>query len=110
MEKLTDGLQQITVTHCERMGAEGKVLTGWLQRRLAACETKGLTFVTETGEAGRLGVVFGYEEQRRYFRCQGNLQTGHAQLECDFGAGESKLLASVSILTPENALSEAMFF
>lgn len=110
MVKLTEGLQKVTITHCEKMAAEGKVLRGWLQRRLAACEAKGLTFVIEKGEEDQLGVVFSYEEKDRYFNWQGNLKTGHAQFECDFGSGETKLPASVSLLSPEYALSEAMFF
>ena len=108
--KLTTGLREVTVTHCPRMSAEGKVLTGWLQRRLTACEAGELTFADKVGSSGELAVTFAYADDAHYFRWHGNLETGHAQFECDFGSGATKLAASVSLLAPDRALSEAMFF
>lgn len=110
IEKLTDGLQQVTVTHGEKLGAEGKVLTGWLQRRLAACEAKEPKFTIQQGDADQLAVAFSFADENHYFRWQGNLQSGQAQFVCNFGDGETKLHASVSLQPPEKALSEAMFF
>ena len=39
-----------------------------------------------------------------------DLATGHAAFEADLGSGRTQLNAAVSLLPPENALSEAMFF
>ena len=108
--KLTTGLRAVTITHCPRMSAEAKVLTGWLQRRLTACEAGELTFAEKVGPSGKLAVVFGYDDDAQFFRWEGNLETGHAHFECNFGGGVTKLAASVSLLTPDRALSEAMFF
>ena len=108
--KLTAGLREVTVTHCPRMRAEAKVITGWLQRRLTACDAEELTFAEEVGPAGKLAVTFVYDDDAHYFRWLGNFETGQAHFECDFGSGATKLSASVSLLTPDRALSEAMFF
>ena len=35
---------------------------------------------------------------------------GHAVFDADFGSGRTTLPAAVSLLSAENALSEAMFF
>ncbi len=58
----------------------------------------------------RLSVKFEYDIAGRHFRWQGDLKTGHALFEADFGSGPTKLAAAVSLLSPEMALSEAMFF
>lgn len=108
--KLTAGLREVAVTHGHERVAEGKALSGWLQRRLAACEAGEVVFKENSAPAGKLAVVFVYEESARYFRWQGDLNTGQAHFECNFGDGETKLAASVSLLAPEMALSEAMFF
>jgi hypothetical protein len=55
-------------------------------------------------------VTFDYATPARYFRWSGDLATGRALFEADFGNGKTSLSAAVSLLTPENALSEAMFF
>jgi len=110
IDKLTTGLRDVVVTHCPKMSAEGKVLTGWLQRRLTACEAGDFAFADKVGSSGELAVTFAYADEARYFRWHGNLETGQAQFECDFGSGASKLAASVSLLEPDRALSEAMFF
>jgi glucose-6-phosphate dehydrogenase assembly protein OpcA len=112
---LADGLQGVTVTHDGGLAAEARVLLAWLRRRLAACEAPvdAVTFAVEPGrpaEASRLAVRFAYAATARRFRWSGDLATGHALFEADFGAGETRLSAAMSLLTPENALSEAMFF
>jgi hypothetical protein len=87
----------------------------WLRRRLAACGTggEGVEFATNAmggGAVGSLAVKFEYSEPARYFKWSGDLATGRALFEADFGSGQTTLSAAVSLLTPENALSEAMFF
>jgi len=88
------------------------VLQAWLQRRLAACgaDLAGMEFAGQNGAAGRLGVDFCYKDAGRSFKWSGNLADGHARFEADYGAGRVILPASVSLLPPEGALSEAMFF
>jgi hypothetical protein len=113
--RLVDGLRSVTVTHAESLAAEGRVSLAWLRRRLGACGAAAETIEWNVRpmaekESGSLGVAFSYEEQSRFFRWSGDLKTTHALFESDLGSGRTRLSAAVSLLSPENALSEAMFF
>ncbi|MCF7689113.1 MAG: glucose-6-phosphate dehydrogenase assembly protein OpcA [Cephaloticoccus sp.] len=107
--KLIEGLATITVTRGDELAAEGRVMAAWLKRRLTASGAADLNCVIEAGPTGRLGVVYDYADHQRHFRWSGDLQTGQALFECNLGGGMTKLPASVSLLSPEAALSEAMF-
>jgi hypothetical protein len=109
---LSGGLQGVTVTAGPDLAAEGRVLGAWIGRRLVVCgAAEAVTKpVLQTGAAGHLAVSFRYAQARHFFRWSGDLANGHATFEADFGAGRTTLPASISLLAPENALSEAMFF
>jgi Glucose-6-phosphate dehydrogenase subunit len=112
---LVEGLRGVAVAHDPSLAAEGRVTVAWLRRRLAACgaAVEALTFRSgplEAGETCSLAVQFDYEPAGRKFRWQGNLKTGQALFEANFGAGTTKLAAAASLLSPDWALSEAMFF
>ncbi len=113
--KLVEGLRAVTVTHEEALAAEGRVTLAWLRRRLAACgataeKVEWVVRPLQKEEAGSLGVSFAYTDAARFFRWSGDLATTHALFEADLGNGKTRLSAAVSLLPPENALSEAMFF
>jgi glucose-6-phosphate dehydrogenase assembly protein OpcA len=113
--RLVDGLRAVTVGHDGERAAEGRVLLGWLRRRLAACgvATDDVQFVTAplpAGVGGNLGVRFDYTDTKKYFRWSGDLTAGMASFEADFGGGRTTLTTGVSLLAPEAALGEAMFF
>jgi hypothetical protein len=112
---LVEGLRRVTLRHEAALEAEARVARDWLRRRLAACGAEGDTveWTTETGGgagASSLVMEFSYATPARYFRWSGDLVTGRALFEADFGGGKTTLSAAVSLLSPENALSEAMFF
>ncbi len=112
---LADGLRTVTIRHRAELAAEGRVLLGWLNRRLAACggAIKAVDFALQPWDEttpGSLAVDFAYADPARFFRWCGDLATGQAGFEADFGSGHSRLAAAVSLLAPEAALSEAMFF
>ena len=91
------------------------MLLGWLRRRLAPCgvATDDVQFVTAplpAGVGGNLGVRFDYTDTKKYFRWSGDLTAGMASFEADFGGGRTTLTTGVSLLAPEAALGEAMFF
>jgi glucose-6-phosphate dehydrogenase assembly protein OpcA len=109
-EKLTDGLAKVTVTHGPELSAEGRVLMGWFKRRLTACEKSMAEFVVAAGEAHVLTAAFAYADGAKQFHWQGDVKSGHAKFECNFGGETIRLPGSVSLLSPEKALSEAMFF
>lgn len=112
---LTADLRRVTVAHAGPLEAEGRVLLAWLRRRLVACGAAAdeVSFATEPlpeGKAGSLAVRFDYGDPARFFRWSGDLPSGHALFEADLGTGATRLSAAVSLLAPEIALSEAMFF
>ena len=109
---LVDGLQKVTISHAPEFAAEARVTMGWLRRRLAVCgaDMEVTTFATEPNKEGSLGISFAYAGGGKFFRWRGDFGTKHALFEADFGTGVAKLPAAVSLLAPEMALSEAMFF
>jgi glucose-6-phosphate dehydrogenase assembly protein OpcA len=112
---LVSGLKTVTTSHAAELSAEGRVLLGWLRQRLEECGAKNQTVAYKTaalplGAKGSLAVRFEYETESRFFRWSGDLATGQALFEVDVGTGKTTLAAAVSLLAPENALSEAMFF
>lgn len=107
---VTQGLQSVEVTHGPKLAAEARVLGGWLNRRLTACGVEGIEPALGERAEGELAVVFHYESDAKFFRWCGNIGNGHAHFECNLNGHVTKLPASVSLLAPEMALSEAMFF
>lgn len=112
---LVSELRRVLVSHDATLGAEARVLLGWLGRRLGDCgapvEKLALAATPfPAGERGSLAVRFDYANAGRFFRWSGDLASGHALFEADLGTGQTKLPAAASLLPAENALSEAMFF
>jgi hypothetical protein len=112
---LAGGLRLVTIGHDASLAAEGRVLSCWLQRRLAACGSKmeGVTFSTECltpDSGGRLAVHFEYSNPAYFFRWSGDVVAHQALFEADYGSGRTTLSAATGLLTAESALSEAMFF
>lgn len=109
---LVAGLRQVKVLHRPEVAAEACVTTGWLSRRLAVCgaNVDAINFCSEPAKSGSLEIEFGYTDDRKFFRWMGNFETKHALFEADFGTGRAELPAAASLLAPEMALSEAMFF
>ncbi len=109
---LIEGLQEVAVTAGPELTAEGRVLGDWLKSRLTACGAASAVGRPSLGKGapGKISVSLRYEDSRRFFRWTGDLAAGHAVFEADYGQGLATLPAAVSLLAPENALSEAMFF
>lgn len=110
--QLVAGLESVEVSAGPELAAEARVLAAWLERRLATCGAAAgaVAYRTKPADSGQFWVVFHYTDPQRCFRWSGDLRTGHATFEADYGHGRTVLPASVSLLAPENALSEAMFF
>ncbi len=112
---LADGLVRVAVEHEAQHAAEGRVTLAWLRRRLGACgatvdEVEFGTEALAAGADGQLAVRFDYAGDAKFFRWRGDLAEGTAVFEADCGAGRTTLPASVGLLPPAHALSEAMFF
>jgi hypothetical protein len=113
MEALCAGLQAVTVAHDAAHLAEGRGLLRWLQDRLGQCGKNQASYTLTPlapGTTGTLEVTFQYAEGAKNFSWKGDLKRGTALFEADFGTGRTTLPAAASLLAPEVALSEAMFF
>lgn len=109
---LGDGLKEVTLAHAPACAAEARVLLGWLRDRLGQCGVPGgycRLAPLAPGATGSFDLRFGYTGTNG-FRWTADLPSGQAAFEADFGAGRTTLPGSISLLPPETALSEAMFF
>jgi glucose-6-phosphate dehydrogenase assembly protein OpcA len=110
---LVKELKSVRVDHGPELAAEGRVLLAWTQERLALCGVSPEVEFRNQALAGSktriLELHFEYADKRR-FDWRGDLTHGSAQFEAELGAGRVALSAAVSLLSPEAALSEAMFF
>jgi len=112
MGDICAGLEAVTVSHGPGVEAEARVLMGWLRDRIGQCgENRAHFTIAPLAEAaaGACTVEFRYAEKKN-FSWQADLQEGWARFQADFGTGRTTLSAAVNLLSPENALSEAMFF
>jgi hypothetical protein len=110
---LAGGLRTVTVAHSEKLSAEGRVLLAWTRERLAGCgappETAWVSQLVAEGTGGLLKLDFEYANGHR-FRWESDLERRNACIEADFGAGRSLAHIAVGLLSPDAALSDAMFF
>jgi hypothetical protein len=107
---IVEGLNIATLAHQLAVEAEARVLAKWLQTRLVACGAEGIVVETLVNEAGAsFELDFNYSNANRFHWC-GDLQRGSGKFEADYGTGKTMLPTAVSLLSPEAALGEAMFF
>lgn len=104
------GLSSVTLAYDPAYVAEARVVLKWFQDRIRKCGDHSATFelVEKTGGA-TFAVNFNYTDKKS-FVWSGDLQSGAASFDADLGSGRTTLNAAVSLLSPEAALSEAMFF
>jgi Glucose-6-phosphate dehydrogenase subunit len=108
---LSAGLRSITLEHGPDLAAEARILLGWADDRMRASGAAGgHTKEARIGGApGSFALGFAYDGAKS-FSWKADLATGRAAFDADFGSGRTAMPATVSLLSPENALSEAMFF
>jgi len=112
MAVLCGGLKTVTLSHGPSITAEARVLLAWVKDRIGQCGENQATFgltAPSSGAAQALALDFVYGDEK-FFSWTGDLGTGAALFRADFGTGRTELPSAVSLLSPENALSEAMFF
>ena len=107
---IIDGLSGVTLIHQPAVAAEARVLAKWLQTRLADCGAKNVPVeIQERAEGISFELDFKYSNAHR-FHWRGDLAHTSGYFEADFGTGTTTLPTAVSLLSPEAALGEAMFF
>ena len=113
MDALCGDLQTVALAYDAPHAAEGRVLLAWLKERIGQCGRNQAMFSLAplaAGQPGSFSLDFTYAGGKKTFSWSGDLARGTAQFEADFGTGRTSLPAAISLLTPEAALSEAMFF
>jgi hypothetical protein len=113
MDALCEGLQTVALAYDAPHAAEGRVLLGWLQERIGQCGKNRAAFTLAElpkKSSHSFTLKFTYAGGKKAFSWHGNLASATALFEADFGTGSTTLPAAVSLLVPEAALSEAMFF
>ena len=109
---LSSGLKSVAVGHDAAHAAEARVLLAWLRGRIACCGPSGASFAAGPAEGpdpASLAISFVYDGPN-FFRWRGDLSRGRGLFEADFGSGRTILPAGASLLSPEDALRDAMFF
>lgn len=109
---LCGGLKKVTLDHGDALEAEARVLLAWTQDRVGKCGETHADFLLNADAAHlptALTLTFVYADTKS-FVWRGDIGAGAAVFLADFGTGRTELPAAVSLLPPENALSEAMFF
>jgi len=108
--KLIEGLSGVTLVHAPKVAAEARVLAKWLTERLVACGAKDVSVaLKEDADGASFELDFNYTNASRFHWC-GDLEHGSGKFEADYGTGKTLLPTAVSLLSPEAALGEAMFF
>jgi glucose-6-phosphate dehydrogenase assembly protein OpcA len=113
MDVLCEGLERVRLAHDAAHAAEARVLLQWLRERIGQCGKNRAAFdlaALPPGAGGTFDLAFSYAGGKKSFAWKGDLARGTAQFEADFGSGKTSLPAAASLLAPEAALSEAMFF
>jgi hypothetical protein len=110
---LVEGLRTVTVAATPAFAAEGRVLLAWTRERLANCGGAPTVNYAGTplpaGTPGSLELRFDYSDARQ-FCWHGDFAKNASRFEADFGAGRVTLPTTASLLAPESALSDAIFF
>jgi glucose-6-phosphate dehydrogenase assembly protein OpcA len=112
VDSLAKGLASVGLAHGAAVAAEARVLLAWVKDRIGACgmsEEKVEISQPADMAPGAFALSFAYGD-RRSFAWRADLATAHATFDADFGGGRTVMPASVSLLSQENALSDAMFF
>ena len=112
MDVLCGGLKTVTVSHGANEAAEARVLLTWVKERIDLGGKNGASFSADAPAgfpAEVLTLNFKYEGEKT-FTWKGSFKSGMASFVADFGSGRTELNTALSILPPEMALSEAMFF
>lgn len=110
---LSDGLASIVVRHGASRRPEANVLAEWSRTRLVACgapaSLEAKVEPDASAAADSIDVNFVYSNGQSV-RFQGDFAKGCAHLSARIRNSDTELSTAISLLSPEAALAEAMFF
>lgn len=111
---LGEGLRAVTVSCGVDVEPEARALAEWATARLAECGaseavTGGAELKAGVEEDGVVRLTFGYGDDRA-FEWKGHFAKRCARFDARYEGRGAELRTAISMLSPEAALSEAMFF
>ncbi len=112
VEALAKGLTSLRLSHGGQVEPEARALLQWVRGRLNRCGASGESAelaLDVQGPPKGFSLRFDYGGAKS-FSWKADVATSHAVFDADFGSGRTTMPATVSLLSPEAALSEAMFF
>ena len=113
-ELIITGLRQVTIRHRGSLSAEANCLLHWVKKGLGRSGWIGnssLAFNVEPlASAGSLSLEFTYATSGKIFHWTADLDKDCAEFTSDLGTGPSTQIVGAHLLSPELALSEAMFY
>ena len=108
------GLRQVTIRHRGSLSAEANCLLHWVRKGLGRSGASGNTALIFTvqplASAGGLSLEFTYATSEKMFRWTADLDKNCAEFTSDLGPSPSTQIVGAYLLSPELALSEAMFY
>ncbi|MFZ5495902.1 MAG: glucose-6-phosphate dehydrogenase assembly protein OpcA [Verrucomicrobiota bacterium] len=110
---IAGGLKTVALRHQAGYAAEASCLLGWVRKGLVrgAADLSSVSLSVQPGQGeGSFELAFGYADPRKTFLWQADLAKNHAEFTGDLGHGRTTLTVGAHLLTPEQALAEAMFF
>ncbi|MDF9828041.1 hypothetical protein M2103_000475 [Ereboglobus sp. PH5-5] len=110
---LVDGISAIRIARAPQYAAEAAALLKWARDRLIACGMDKNTPAELTSSADGeppLSLNFEYKTPSRHFHWRGDPHAGTSGIDSMLCHGPMQASVPVSLLTPEAALGEAMFF
>ena len=110
-ELIHRGLRQATIGHGAQFAAEANCLLGWVRKGLVRSGAGPVTLtVKPVAGSGSFSMEFDYADVKKTFRWVADLGRNQAEFIGDLGTGRTTQILGAHFLTPEMALSEAMFF
>jgi len=107
------GLSAVTLSHDGEFAAEASSLLGWIKKGLVRCgaDLSSIALSTTPGlTTGSFELKYVYTDPKKGFHWQADLKKNEAIFTGDLRTGRTTLTLGAQLLTPEQMLSEAMFF
>lgn len=111
--QIVDGLRAVEMRHRPALAAEANCLLGWVRKGLVRAGSRLEPSALAVGGEGCPGCFemrFHYADPAKTFHWRADLDADQADFTGDLGTGRTTLRLGAHLLSPEAALSEAMFF
>ena len=110
---LVDGLASVGVFACGERKAEGACMLEWIKQSLEACgAAKSVVYEVAPTEGGKdctMEIRWRYLDEQKYFSWVFHADRSSAHIHANLGKGVLDVGQQLQLMTPEQALAEAIF-